>query len=72
MRKFAAPTNACYPGNKAQRIGNLMTQNYDQAIGPLTVPVLTALGWKTEDAELLVADVRRELGDTRYHSFTTL
>ncbi|QKD56962.2 uncharacterized protein FOBCDRAFT_204000 [Fusarium oxysporum Fo47] len=40
-----APTNACYPGKKLQRIGHLMTQNWLLVLEPLTMPVFTqALG----------------------------
>ncbi|XEV03198.1 hypothetical protein FSHL1_008485 [Fusarium sambucinum] len=68
-----APTNACYPGKKLQRIGHLMTQNWLLIIEPLTMPVLTqGLGWSTEQVLALLAEVRKEIGNTKYHSFMTL
>ncbi|KAH8804360.1 hypothetical protein F5884DRAFT_405558 [Xylogone sp. PMI_703] len=71
--KHDAPTNACYPGNRLQKIGNMMTDNWKAIIEPLTMPVFTgALGWTPEQVKTLVDDVRNEIGDTRYHSFMTL
>ncbi|KAL4731599.1 hypothetical protein ACLX1H_000574 [Fusarium chlamydosporum] len=68
-----APTNACYPGKKLQRIGHLMTQNWLLILEPLTMPVFTqGLGWTTEQVKALLTEVRREIGNTKYHSFMTL
>lgn len=71
--KNGAPTNACYPGKKLRKIGNMMTQNWIAILEPLTTPVLmNGLGWSVEDVEKLVASVKREIPDTRYHSYMTL
>ncbi|KAM0396978.1 hypothetical protein ACHAQC_004505 [Fusarium culmorum] len=68
-----APTNACYPGKKLQRIGHLMTQNWLLILEPLSMPVFTqGLGWTPEQVQALLAEVRREIGNTKYHSFMTL
>ncbi|KAF5231159.1 hypothetical protein FAUST_9465 [Fusarium austroamericanum] len=68
-----APTNACYPGKKLQRIGHLMTQNWLLILEPLSMPVFTqGLGWTPEQVLALLAEVRREIGNTKYHSFMTL
>ncbi|OBS24645.1 hypothetical protein FPOA_05185 [Fusarium poae] len=68
-----APTNACYPGKKLQRIGHLMTQNWLLILEPLTMPVFTqGLGWSTEQVLALLAEVRKEIANTKYHSFMTL
>ncbi|KAJ4245552.1 hypothetical protein NW762_014061 [Fusarium torreyae] len=68
-----APTNACYPGKKLQRIGHLMTQNWLLILEPLTMPVFTqALGWTPDEVKSFLVDVRREIGNTKYHSFMTL
>jgi SAM-dependent methyltransferase len=68
-----APTNACYPGKKLQRIGHLMTQNWLLIIEPLTMPVFTqGLGWTHDQVQALLTEVRREIGNTKYHSFMTL
>ncbi|CAG7559736.1 unnamed protein product [Fusarium equiseti] len=68
-----APTNACYPGKKLQRIGHLMTQNWLLIIEPLTMPVFTqGLGWTADQVHALLAEVRREIPNTKYHSFMTL
>ncbi|KAF4963479.1 hypothetical protein FSARC_8528 [Fusarium sarcochroum] len=68
-----APTNACYPGKKLQRIGHLMTQNWLLILEPLSMPVFTqALGWTPDEVKTFLAEVRREIGNTQYHSFMTL
>ncbi|KAK7583296.1 hypothetical protein V3481_012588 [Fusarium oxysporum f. sp. vasinfectum] len=68
-----APTNACYPGKKLQRIGHLMTQNWLLILEPLTMPVFTqALGWSPDEVKSFLVDVRKEISNTQYHSFMTL
>ncbi|QKD57568.2 S-adenosyl-L-methionine-dependent methyltransferase [Fusarium oxysporum Fo47] len=68
-----APTNACYPGKRLQRIGHLMTQNWLLVLEPLTMPVFTqALGWSPDQVKSFLVDVRKEIGNTQYHSFMTL
>ncbi|KAM0190730.1 hypothetical protein ACHAPI_009256 [Fusarium lateritium] len=71
--RHGAPTNACYPGKKLQRIGHLMTQNWLLILEPLSMPVFTAgLGWTQEQVKQFLGDVRIELANTQYHSFMTL
>lgn len=71
--KNGAPTNACYPGKKLRKIGNMMTQNWIAILEPLTIPVLIdGLGWPDEQVKTLLANVRREIPDTKYHSYMTL
>lgn len=71
--KNGAPTNACYPGKKLRRIGNMMSQNWMAIIEPLTTPVLlNGLGWQPEDIKALLNSVKKEIPDTRYHSYMTL
>ncbi|KAH6971232.1 S-adenosyl-L-methionine-dependent methyltransferase [Ilyonectria sp. MPI-CAGE-AT-0026] len=68
-----ATTNACYPGKKLQRIGHLMTQNWLLILEPLTMPVFTqALGWTPDEVKSFLVDVRKEIPNTKYHSFMTL
>ncbi|KAH7234138.1 hypothetical protein NW759_009015 [Fusarium solani] len=68
-----ATTNACYPGKKLQRIGHLMTQNWLLILEPLSMPVFTqALGWTPDEVKRFLVDVRKEIGNTQYHSFMTL
>lgn len=68
-----ATTNACYPGKKLQRIGHLMTQNWLLILEPLSMPVFTqALGWTPDEVKTFLVDVRKEIGNTKYHSFMTL
>ncbi|KAI3395543.1 hypothetical protein diail_1205 [Diaporthe ilicicola] len=71
--KYGAPTNACYPGKKLQKIGNMMTQNWNTIIEPLTLSIfIDGLGWSADDVKKLLLNVKREIPDTRYHSFMTL
>ncbi|KAG5776214.1 hypothetical protein H9Q73_010121 [Fusarium xylarioides] len=71
--RHGAPTNACYPGKKLQRIGHLMTQNWLFILEPLTMPVFTqGLGWSLEQVKKFLVDVKKEIGNTKYHSFMTL
>ena len=71
--KNAAPTNPCYPGKSLQKVGTMMTSNWMAVIEPLTIPVFTsALGWTPDQTHALLAEVKSEIGDTRYHSFMTL
>ncbi|KAF4442026.1 hypothetical protein FACUT_2249 [Fusarium acutatum] len=71
--RHGAPTNACYPGKKLQRIGHLMTQNWLFILEPLTMPVFTqGLGWSPEKVKKFLGDVKKEIGNTKYHSFMTL
>ncbi|KAF6830941.1 tam domain methyltransferase [Colletotrichum musicola] len=73
LTKYAAPTNACYPGKKCQRFGAMMVDNWNAIIEPLSVPVFTiGLGWSEPQVQNLVRDVRKEIADTNYHSFMTL
>ncbi|UPK99475.1 hypothetical protein LCI18_010410 [Fusarium solani-melongenae] len=68
-----ATTNACYPGKKLQRIGHLMTQNWLLILEPLSMPVFTqALGWTPDEVKTFLVEVRKEIGNTQYHSFMTL
>ncbi|KAI7772270.1 hypothetical protein LZL87_007631 [Fusarium oxysporum] len=70
--RHGAPTNACYPGKKLQRIGHLMTQNWLFILEPLTMPVFTqGLGWSPEQVKKFLVDVKKEIGNTKYHSFMT-
>lgn len=71
--KNGVPTNACYPGKKLRKIGNMMAQNWIAILEPLTSPVMTdGLGWPPEDIKTLLTSVKKEIPDTRYHSYMTL
>lgn len=73
VTKYGAPTNACYPGKKLQKIGAMMTKNWNAIIEPLTLSVfIDGLGWSADDVKKFVLSVKREIPDTRYHSFMTL
>jgi hypothetical protein len=50
-----------------------MTQNWLLILEPLTIPVFTqALGWSPDEVKSFLVDVRKEIGNTQYHSFMTL
>ncbi|KAK6206912.1 TAM domain methyltransferase [Colletotrichum tabaci] len=73
LTKHAAPTNSCYPGKKCQRFGAMMVSNWNAIIEPLSVPIFTiGLGWSEAQVQVLLKKVRKEIEDTRYHSFMTL
>ncbi|KAG6367554.1 hypothetical protein INS49_001747 [Diaporthe citri] len=73
VTKYGAPTNACYPGKKLQKIGTMMAKNWNAIIEPLTLSVfIDGLGWSADDVKKFVLNVKREIPDTRYHSFMTL
>lgn len=73
VTKNGAPTNAWLPGKKLRKIGNMMTKNWIAILEPLTSPVLTSgLGWSDADVKTLLANVKKEIPDTRYHSYMTL
>lgn len=73
LTKLAAPTNACYPGKKAQRIGHMMADNWNAIIEPLSLPIFSAgLGWSDADVRALVNEARPDIGNTDYHSYMTL
>lgn len=71
-RKYAAPTNACYPGRRLQRIGDLMSKNWLMVLEPISIPVFNALKWSQEELDALLAECRKEIPDTKYHSYATL
>ncbi|KAI6367229.1 hypothetical protein MCOR25_004964 [Pyricularia grisea] len=70
--KYAAPTNACYPGKRLQRIGDLMTKNWLGVLEPLSTPVFGALGWSQESLDRLIDEVKKEIVDPKFHSYMTL
>lgn len=73
VRKYAVPTNAWPPGKQLQRIGTMMTTNVSNVVDVITLPIFTGvLGWTQPDVESLLADVQRDVGDTRLHAFFTL
>ncbi|KAF4340733.1 hypothetical protein FBEOM_5337 [Fusarium beomiforme] len=62
--RHGAPTNACYPGKKLQRIGHLMTQNWLSILEPLTMPVFTqGLGWSPDQVKRFLSDVKKEIAN---------
>lgn len=70
--KNAAPNNACYPGKRIQRIGNRMVRCWMMVLEPVSVPIFHALGWSQTALDLLLDEVKKEIVDTRNHSYMTL
>lgn len=71
--KFAVPTNAWAPGKQTQRIGTLQKTNTLQVIDIYSLNVFTqGLGWTKEALDALLVSVRKDIEDTRIHSYSTL
>ncbi|OTB02207.1 hypothetical protein M426DRAFT_322914 [Hypoxylon sp. CI-4A] len=72
-RKYAVPTNTWPPGKQSQRIGAMQKSNMLQVIDIWSLGVFTqGLGWSKEALERLLVDVRRDIENTRIHSYSTL
>ncbi|KAI1085556.1 hypothetical protein F5B20DRAFT_575068 [Whalleya microplaca] len=72
-RKYAVPINTWPPGKQLEKIGAMMTTNFLTIIDVLSLPLFTGpLGWTQEALESLLVDVRKDVADTRIHSFMTL
>ncbi|KAI1077204.1 S-adenosyl-L-methionine-dependent methyltransferase [Whalleya microplaca] len=71
--KYAVPTNAWAPGKQNQKIGALQKQNTLQVIDIFSLGVFTqGLGWSKETLDKLLVDVRKDIENTRIHSYSTL
>ncbi|KAI0010235.1 S-adenosyl-L-methionine-dependent methyltransferase [Xylariaceae sp. FL0662B] len=72
-RKYAVPINTWPPGKKIKKVGAMMTSNFLTVIDALSAPLMTGtLGWSHRRLESLLNEVRKEVSDTRIHSFVTL
>ncbi|KAI2617781.1 S-adenosyl-L-methionine-dependent methyltransferase [Hypoxylon sp. NC1633] len=71
--KYAVPTNTWPPGRQSQRIGALMRNNALQVIDIYSLGVFTqGLGWSKEALDKLIVEVRKDIENTRIHSYSTL
>ncbi|KAI1760055.1 S-adenosyl-L-methionine-dependent methyltransferase [Hypoxylon sp. FL1150] len=71
--KYAVPTNTWPPGRQSQRIGSLQRTNTLQVIDVFSLGVFSqGLGWSKEALDKLLADVRKDIENTRIHSYSSL
>ncbi|KAI1806277.1 S-adenosyl-L-methionine-dependent methyltransferase [Daldinia bambusicola] len=71
--KYAVPTNTWAPGRQYQRIGARQRNNTLEVIDIYSRSVLTqGLGWSDQAVDKLVAEARKDIDNTRIHSFSTL
>ncbi|KAI1850364.1 hypothetical protein JX266_004222 [Neoarthrinium moseri] len=72
-KKFIVPANPWAKGRKNKELGALQMVNNLNGVYGLTVTVFTkGLGWTTEEVEVLLADVRRDMSDKDIHSYITM
>ncbi|KAI1374461.1 hypothetical protein F4677DRAFT_426170 [Hypoxylon crocopeplum] len=71
--KYAVPTNTWPPGRQSQRIGALQRTNTLGVIEVYSLGIFTqGLGWTKEALDKLLVDVRKDIENTRIHSYSTL
>ncbi|KAI5861321.1 S-adenosyl-L-methionine-dependent methyltransferase [Durotheca rogersii] len=71
--KYAVPTNTWPPGRQSQKIGTLQKSNTLQVIDVYSLGVFTqGLGWSRDDLDKLLVEVRKDIENTRIHSYSTL
>lgn len=71
--KYAVPTNTWPPGRQSQKIGALQRTNVLQVIEVFSFGVFShGLGWSREALDKLLAEARKDIENTRIHSYSTL
>ncbi|OTB12111.1 hypothetical protein K445DRAFT_25941 [Daldinia sp. EC12] len=71
--KYAVPTNTWAPGKQYQRIGARQRANTLEVIDVYSRGVLTqGLGWSDQMVDKLLSEARKDIDNTRIHSFSTL
>ncbi|ETS84182.1 hypothetical protein PFICI_02207 [Pestalotiopsis fici W106-1] len=72
-RKYTVPANTWAKGRKNKELGALQMVNNLNGVYGLTMTVLTkGLGWSSEEVEVLLADVRRDMSDKNIHAYITI
>ncbi|KAK6065970.1 methyltransferase domain-containing protein [Seiridium cupressi] len=72
-RKFVVPANPWAKGRKNKELGALQMVNNLNGVYGLTMSVLTkGMGWATEEVEVLLADVRKDMSDKDIHAYITI
>ncbi|KAI1770344.1 S-adenosyl-L-methionine-dependent methyltransferase [Hypoxylon cercidicola] len=71
--KYAVPTNTWPPGRQSQKIGALQKTNTLDVIEVFSFGVFSqGLGWSKEALDKLLAEARKDIENTRIHSYSTL
>jgi hypothetical protein len=72
-RRLPIPTSPWPKGRRDKVLGAMEMQNLLEVAHGITMSVFTrALGWKAEDVEALLAEVRENLQDRRIHTYIPL
>lgn len=69
-RKYSVPVNAWPSSPSLRQLGDMMTSNFLTILDAMSRPLFTgALGWSDERLDAFLDDVRKDIADTRIHSF---
>lgn len=68
-RKFYWPCNTWARGAYYKRIGAYVQENLSNALEGLSLKLLSMLGMQYAEIQALIAEVRRDLLDTKIHSY---
>ncbi|KAI0830004.1 S-adenosyl-L-methionine-dependent methyltransferase [Hypoxylon sp. FL0890] len=72
-RKYAVPTNTWPPGKQSQKIGAMQRANTLKVIDIYSLSVFSqGLGWSKDALDRLLVEVRKDIENTRIHSYSTL
>lgn len=72
-QRIPIPTSPWPKGKHQKLLGVIESQNLIDVSHGITISVFTkVLGWKVEDVEALLAEVRENLQDTRIHTYIPL
>ncbi|KAK8109340.1 TAM domain methyltransferase [Apiospora sp. TS-2023a] len=73
VRKYAVPTNAWANSKSLQRIGHMQATNFLSVVDILSRDMFVhVLGWTSQEADALIAQVRHEVQENNLHAFYTL
>ncbi|KAL2119971.1 hypothetical protein VTJ04DRAFT_6932 [Mycothermus thermophilus] len=72
-KKFAVPMNPWAKGKEQKEIGSMQLVNNLEGIDGITIGVFTrVLGWKKEDVDKLLVDVKKDLANKNIHAYITI
>lgn len=72
-KKFAVPMNPWAKGKEQKEIGSMQLVNNLEGIDGITIGVFTrVLGWKKEDVDKLLVDVKKDLANKNIHAYITM
>lgn len=73
VKKFYMPVHTWAKGRDQKIMGALQLTNALEALSPLSLGIFVkVLGWKQEDLEEFLVDVRREMTDKSIHAYTPM